>query len=127
MLVVVSVRLKAVIEILYIVRMRWRHKVLLIVFVIELAVTPGVDKVRSVVVNMVVWLVILLIPVIVLGFAVEWHVGVIIGLVSAIKHVMGINNDLSWSPVVEILVMVDPFAFMVIITLIFAVKASVRV
>ena len=100
---------------------------LLIVFVIELAVTPGVDKVRSVVVNMVVWLVILLIPVIVLGFAVEWHVGVIIGLVSAIKHVMGINYDLSWSSVVEIFVMVDPFAFMVVITLIFAVKASVRV
>ena len=127
MLVVVSVRLKAVIEILYIVRMWRRQKVLLIVFVIELAVTPGVDKVRSVVVNMVVWLVILLIPVIVLGFAVEWHVGVIIGLVSAIKHVMGINYDLSWSSVVEIFVMVDPFAFMVVITLIFAVKASVRV
>ena len=100
---------------------------LLIVFVIELAVTPWVDKVRSVVVNMVVWLVILLIPVIVLGFAVEWHVGVIIGLVSAIKHVMGINYDLSWSSVVEIFVMVDPFTFMVVITLIFAVKASVRV
>ena len=127
MLVVVSVRLKAVIEILYIVRMWRRQKVLLIVFVIELAVTPWVDKVGSVVVNMVVWLVILLIPVIVLGFAVEWHVGVIIGLVSAIKHVMGINNDLSRTSVVEIFVMVDPFAFMVIITLIFAVKASVRV
>ena len=127
MLVVVSVRLKAVIEILYIVRMWRRQKVLLIVFVIELAVTPWVNKVRSVVVNMVVWLVILLIPVIVLGFAVEWHVGVIIGLVSAIKHVMGINYDLSWSSVVEIFVMVDPFAFMVVITLIFAVKASVRV
>ena len=124
---VVSVRLKAVIEILYIVRMWRRQKVLLIVFVIELAVTPWVDKVGSVVVNMVVWLVILLIPVIVLGFAVEWHVGVIIGLVSAIKHVMGINYDLTWSFVVEIFVMVDPFAFMVIITLIFAVKASVRV
>ena len=127
MLVVVSVRLKAVIEILYIVRMWRRQKVLLIVFVIELAVTPRVDKVGSVVVNMVVWLVILLIPVIVLGFAVEWHVGVIIGLVSAIKHVMGINYDLSRTPMVEIFVMVNPFAFMVIITLIFAVKASVRV
>ena len=127
MLVVVSVRLKAVIEILYIVRMWRRQKVLLIVFVIKLAVTPWVNKVGSVVVNMVVWLVILLIPVIVLGFAVEWHVGVIIGLVSAIKHVMGINYDLSWSSVVEIFVMVDPFAFMVVITLIFAVKASVRV
>ena len=122
MLVVVSVRLKAVIEILYIVRVRRRQKVLLIVFVIELAVTPWVDKVRSVVVNMVVWLVILLIPVIVLGFAVEWHVGVIIGLVSAIKHVMGINNDLSRTSMVKIFVMVDPFAFMVIIALIFAVR-----
>ena len=127
MLVVVSVRLKAVIEILYIVRMWRRQKVLLIVFVIVLAVTPGVAKIGSVVVNMVVWLVILLISVIVLGFAVEWHVGVIISLVSAIKHVMGINYDLSWSSVVEIFVMVDPFAFMVVITLIFAVKASVRV
>ena len=124
---VVSVRLKAVIEILYIVRVWRRQKVLLIVFVIKLTVTPWVDKVGSVVVNMVVWLVILLVPVIVLGLAVEWHVGVIIGLVSTIKHVMGINYDLSRSSVVEIFVMVDPFAFMVVITLIFAVKASVRV
>ena len=71
-LVVVSVRLKAVIEILYIVRMRWIQKALLIVFVIELAVTPWVDEIGSVVVNMVVWLVIFLIPVIVLSFAIEW-------------------------------------------------------
>ena len=124
---VVSVRLKAMVEILDIVRMRWIQKALLIVFVIELAVTPWVDEIGSVVVNMVVWLVILLISVIVLCFAVEWHEGVIIGLVSAIKHVMGINYDLSRSSVVEIFVMVDPFAFMVVITLIFAVKASVRV
>ena len=71
-LVVVSVRLKAMIEILYIVRMRWIQKALLIVFVIELAVTPWVDEIGSVVVNMVIWLVIFLIPVIVLGFAIEW-------------------------------------------------------
>ena len=40
---------------------------------------------------------------------------------------MGIDYDLSWAPVVKILMMVDPFAFMVIISLIFATKASVRV
>ena len=71
-LVVVSVRLKSMIEILYIVRVRWIQKALLIVFVIELAVTPWVNEIGSVVVNMVVWLVIFLIPVIVLSFAIEW-------------------------------------------------------
>ena len=40
---------------------------------------------------------------------------------------MGIDYDLSWSSVVEILMMVDPFALVVVITLIFTVKASVRV
>ena len=58
------------IEILDIVRVRWRLKVLLIVFVIKLTVTPGVDKIGSVIINMVVWLVIFLVPVIVLGFGV---------------------------------------------------------
>ena len=58
------------IEILDIVRVRWRLKVLLIVFVIKLTVTPGVDKIGSVIINMVVWLVIFLVPVIVFGFGV---------------------------------------------------------
>ena len=41
---------------------------------------------------------------------------------------MAINYDLSWASVVVISMMVDPLAFMVIITLIFAtIKASVRV
>ena len=115
------------IEILDIVRMWWRQKVLLIVFVIEFTVTPWVDKIRSVIINMVVWLVLLLISMIMLGFSVEWIVRVIICLVSAIKHIMGIDYDLSWASMVKILMMVDPFAFMVIISLIFATKASVRV
>ena len=101
---------------------------LLIVFVIKLTVTPGVDKIGSVIINMVVWLVIFLVPVIVLGFGVEWIVRVIISLVSAIMHVMGINYDLSRASVVEILMMVDPFALMVVILLMLAtIKASVRV
>ena len=116
------------IEILDIVRVRWRLKVLLIVFVIKLTVTPGVDKIRSVIINMVVWLVIFLVPVIVLSFGVERIVRVIISQVSAIMHIVGINDDLSRASVVEILVMVDPFAVKVVITLMLAtVKASVRV
>lgn len=59
------------IEILDIVGMRRRQKVLLIVFVIELAVAPGIDEVGPVIINMVVWLVILFVSVIVLGFGVE--------------------------------------------------------
>ena len=116
----------AMIEILDIVRVRWRLKVLLIVFVIKLTVTPGVDKIRSVIINMVVWLVIFLVPVIVLSFGVERIVRVIISLVSTIMHIVGINDDLSRASVVEILVMVDPFAVKVVITLMLAtVKASV--
>ena len=101
---------------------------LLIVFVIKLTVTPGVNKIGSVIINMVVWLVIFLVPVIVFGFGFEWIVRVVISLVSAIMHIVGINDDLSRASVVEILVMVDPFAVKVVITLMLAtVKASVRV
>ena len=60
------------IEILDIVGMRRRQKVLLIVFVIELAVAPGIDEVGPVIINMVVWLMIFLVPVIVLSFGVKW-------------------------------------------------------
>ena len=116
------------IEILDIVRVRWRLKVLLIVFIIKLTVTPWVNKIGSVIINMVVWLVIFLVPVIVFGFGFEWIVRVVISLVSAIMHIVGINDDLSRASMVEILVMVDPFAVKVVITLMLAtVKASVRV
>ena len=49
-----------------------RLEVLIIVLVVILAVSPGVDLFGSVIINMVVWLVLLLVPVIVLGFGIKW-------------------------------------------------------
>ena len=101
-----------------------------VVFIVVIAVAPRVNFTGLVVVNMVVRLVVLLIPVIVLSFGIVRIVitRVIIGLVFAIKLVMVIDYELSRVSTIVIIVMVDPLALMVIITLIFAtVVASVRV